>query len=713
LLLKLDGMDNARIMECNNLTNRSLRAAVDVGGTFTDVTLSNPETGELVSVKTLTTPNDRAEGVLTGIAEVLQAAGETEDRIREVVHGSTTGTNALIERKGARVGLLTTAGFRDVLEIGRIQRPMSGLYDVNVDRPLPLVPRYLCLEAMERMTADGTVLKPLEEKTVRAAAEKFSAEGVEAVAVAFLFSYLNPLHERRASEILAEILGDIPVTLSSGVAPEYREYERTSTAVMNAYLTPIMNAYLDDLAPRLEKLLGDARLSIIQANGGSTSVDVARDKAITTVNSGPAGGVVAAAFYGRRHNRDKIVSVDMGGTSFDIGLIENGESQVTTEGDFQGLPVKIPIIDLHIIGAGGGSIAWRDTGGAPNVGPFSASSDPGPACYGRGGDQPTVTDANLVLGRLNPDYFNAGNMSLTAEASRAVIGEFAESLGVGVEEAAMGIIKVVNANMIKGIATITIQRGIDVRDFSLFSFGGAGGIHAADLAKELNMTEAIVPPLAGTFSAVGLLVTESRQDYVRALGNVTTESADPTALDLIYRELEVEGVKDLVAQGFDREAIELIRYADLKVKGQTYELSLPLPMSSPFDQKGLASLVEAFGNLYRSRYAFFFEGEPIEIVNLRLAALGHNVPVHLPEGEKMGTDPNTVQKGSRDVYFEAVGFTDTALYDRGNLGVGMTIAGPAIIEEDTSSTLIPPDATAEVTSDLGLIIRFDGSEGSP
>jgi len=682
-----------------------------VGGTFTDVTLSNPETGALVSVKTLTTPNDRAEGVLTGISAVLEEAGETEGRVREVVHGSTTGTNALIERNGAKVGLLTTAGFRDVLEIGRIQRPMSGLYDVNVDRPAPLVPRYLCLEANERMTAKGEMLTPLDENSVRQVAETFLAEGVEAVAVSFLFSFLNPHHEQRASEILQEVMGDIPVTLSSSVAPEYREYERTSTAVMNAYLTPIMNAYLNDLAPRLENLLGNAQLSVIQANGGSTSIDVARSKAITTVNSGPAGGVVAAAYYGRRHQRDKIVSVDMGGTSFDIGLIENGESQVTTEGEFQGLPVKIPIIDLHIIGAGGGSIAWRDSGGAPNVGPMSAGSDPGPACYGRGGDQPTVTDANLVLGRLNPEYFNAGNLSLDSAASREVVGKFAESLGLGIEEAATGILKVVNANMIKGIAAITIQRGIDVREFSLFSFGGAGGVHAADLANELGMTEAIVPPLAGTFSAVGLLVTESRQDYVRALGNVTTEGVDPAALEKIYQELEAEGIKDLKAQGFEMENIELIRSADLKVKGQTYELNLPLPESGAFNQEGLASLVAAFGDLYRSRYAFFFEGEPIEIVNIRLAALGHNAAVNLPAGEDLGSDPKTVQTGSRDVYFENFGFVDTALFNRGNLGIGMNIPGPAIIEEATSSTLIPPGATAKVAPDLGLKIKFDVSGG--
>jgi N-methylhydantoinase A len=360
------------------MTERRLRVAVDVGGTFTDVTLSDPESGRLVSTKVPTTPSDRADGVLDGIAAALEAAGAAAAEVREVVHGSTTGTNALIERSGATVGLLTTDGFRDVLEIGRIMRPDAGLYDISIDSPLPLVPRRLRLEARERVAADGAVLTPLDEATVEAAADAFAGAGVEAVAVCFLFSFLHPAHEERAGEILAQRLPGVPISLSSRVCPEFREYERSSTAVMNAYLTPIMAAYLEKLEDRLEGALGDARLFIIQANGGSTSAAAARRRAVTTVNSGPAGGVVAAAFYGRRHGRDKVVSVDMGGTSFDIGLVEGGVSQVTTEGAFQGLAVQIPIIDLHIIGAGGGSIAWRDPGAALNVGPQSAGADPGP-----------------------------------------------------------------------------------------------------------------------------------------------------------------------------------------------------------------------------------------------------------------------------------------------------------------------------------------------
>lgn len=441
-------------------TQTAMRVAVDVGGTFTDVVIADAAGRGLTGVKVPTTPDDRAVGVMQGIHAAAKAAAVGVDRITEVVHGSTTGTNALIERSGARVGFLTTAGFRDMLEIGRVQRPMEGLYDFTVDRPPPLVPRHRCLVASERIGAAGEIITPLDEASVDAAADLFQRQKVEAIAICFLFAHLNPAHEERAAEILAARLPGLPICVSSRMSPEYREYERASTAVMNAYLTPVMNHYLGNLEVRLAEDIGDARLSIIQANGGSTSVEHARRKAVTTVNSGPCGGVVAAAAYGRRHGRDRIVSVDMGGTSFDIGLIEDGRSRVTTEGDFQGLPVKIPIIDLHIIGAGGGSVAWIDPGGALNVGPRSAGAVPGPACYGLGGSAPTVTDANLVLGRLNPGNFNAGQMTLDLDAARAAVGDLAGKMGASVEEAALGVLKVVNANMTRGIATVTDRKSV-------------------------------------------------------------------------------------------------------------------------------------------------------------------------------------------------------------------------------------------------------------
>lgn len=689
------------------MNERSLRLAVDVGGTFTDVTLFDPANGRLLSAKAPTTPHDRAVGVLDGIRVALESAAEQPSRVAEVVHGSTTGTNALIERTGARVGLLTTEGFRDVLEIGRIMRPDAGLYDFSVDLPLPLVPRHLRFEARERLDAQGKVLMPLDEASVIEAARAFAREGVEAVAVCFLFSFLDPAHEEAAERILAEHLPDVPISLSSRVCPEIREYERSSTTVMNAYLTPVMSAYLDSLQGRLRESLGDVRLSVIQANGGSTSVAAARRRAVTTVNSGPAGGVVAAAFYGRCNGRNRLVSVDMGGTSFDIGLVEDGACAVTTEGSFQDLPVRVPIIDLHIIGAGGGSVASRDPGGALQVGPQSAGADPGPACYGRGGTLPTVTDANLVLGRLSPGYFNDGRMQLDAGAAQRAVGALAAEMGMSVEETALGIVRVVNANMVKGIAAVTILRGIDVRDFSLLSFGGAGGVHAVELARALSMREAIVPPLPGTFSAVGLLVTETRHDYVVALGGVRADEVDPDALEAAYRDMEEQARAELAEDGFADASMSLVRIADLKVAGQTYDLSLPLPESGPVTRTGMAALLDSFAQLYRERYAYFFTGEPIEIVNLRLAGLGHNRSIELPTGKRGTSDPSRARKEIRPVYFESSGFVDTAIYERGGLRPGMVIDGPALIEEATSSTLVPPGSHAEVLDDLGLVIPIE------
>lgn len=684
---------------------RRLRIAVDVGGTFTDATLWDPAGHRLIAAKAQTTPADRAEGVIAAVRLALQFAGERPERVRELVHGSTTGTNALIERTGAKVGLLTTAGFRDVLEIGRIMRPDAGLYDVTVDRPPPLVPRRLRREAAERLDAEGGVLVPLCTADVEDAARFFAGEKVEAVAVCFLFAFLNPVHEEQAREILARMLPGVPVSLSARICPEIREYERTSTTVMNAYLTPVMDAYLDSLARRVNAVLGaEAKLSVIQANGGSAAIAQARNRPVTTVNSGPAGGVVAAAFYGRRHHRDRLVSVDMGGTSFDIGLVEDGAIRVTTEGAFQDLPVRIPIIDLHIIGAGGGSIAWQDPGGALAVGPQSAGAEPGPACYGRGGARPTVTDANLVLGRLSAEYFNGGQMKLDRAKAQEAVGGLARGMGLSVEETALGIVRVVNANMAKGIAAVTILRGIDVRDFALLSFGGAGGVHAVDLAHALAMTEAIVPPLPGTFSAVGLLVTEVRHDYVSALGGVASTALEPAAMEAHYRQMEDEALAALADQGFAAGSIDLVRAADLKVKGQTYELSLPMPGRGPVDASSIRALLDAFARLYRSRYAFFFDGEPIEIVNLRVAALGRNPPVELACAAQAGPDPASALKGERPVYFENRGFVSAAIYDRDRLRPRNRVAGPAVIEEETSSTLVPPGYRAMVLDDGGLSI---------
>jgi N-methylhydantoinase A len=681
--------------------SRSARIGVDVGGTFTDATTFDPESGRLCSAKVFTTPRDRSQGVIDAIEAVMADAGLAPHQVRDIVHGSTTGTNALIERTGARAGLLTTAGFRDILEIGRVMRPAEGIYDMSVDRPLPLVPRQRCLEAVERIGAHGEILVPLDERSVERAAELFARQEVDAIAICFLFSFLNPTHERRAAEILARRLQGVAICQSHQISPEYREYERASTAVMNAYLAPVMGEYLDHLAQRIESSLGDVKLFVVQANGGALTAAAARRRAVATVNSGPAGGVVAAAWYGRQHGRQQVVSVDMGGTSFDIGLIEHGASQITTEGSFQGLPVKLPALDLHIIGAGGGSIAWLDAGGALNVGPRSAGAEPGPACYGRGGREPTVSDANLVLGRLDPQFFHGGRTKLDVEAARSAIRGLADPLQLSTEEAALGIIKVVNANMVKGIATVTVQRGIDVREFALLSFGGAGGLHAVDLARELEMREAIIPPHPGVFSAIGLLVADVRRDYVSASG-----AAEPEDLERRFQSMENAALEDLGSDGFAVDAIRLVRSADLRVVGQTYELAVPLAEKGPLTATALAALVDAFGRLYRERYAFFFEGEPIELINLRLAAFGVNEPMDVKCLPRALTISANVRNDVRPIYFEKWGYIDTPVFRRDRLRAGMRLAGPAVIEEATSTTLIPPATTADIAPDLGLFVRL-------
>src|SRR6266540_4744780 len=500
------------------MAQRRIRIAVDVGGTFTDVTLWDPRSGRLVAAKALTTPHDRAVGVENGVALGLEAAEVKPEEVLEVVHGSTTGTNALIERTGATVGLLTTSGFRDVLEIGRIMRPDAGLYDFSVDSPLPLVPRYLRLEARERLDAQGHVLVPLDEHSVVAAAQRFARERVEALAVCFLFSFLNPEHEERAAAILARHLPGIPISLSSRVCPEVREYERSSTTVINAYLAPVMSTYLDSLRRRIEHALGPVRLSVIQANGGSTSVAAALRTPVTTVNSGPAGGVVAAAYYGRLHERNRLVSVDMGGTSFDIGLVEDGASKVTTDGSFQDLPVRIPIIDLHIIGAGGGSIAWIDAGGALNVGPRSAGAEPGPACYGRGGDRPTVTDANLILGYLDPSSFLGGTMAIDVAAARAALeSDVAQPLGLDVDAAAGAVLEVATEQMVHAIEEITVNQGIDPREAVLVGGGGAAGLNAVAVARRLGCAGVLFPPVGAALSAAGALLSDLVAEFALAL----------------------------------------------------------------------------------------------------------------------------------------------------------------------------------------------------
>ncbi len=686
-----------------------MRIGIDVGGTFTDIVLVDDTSGQIHYTKVMTTHHDLAEGVMSGIERILRQVGASFTTVDYLVHGTTIGTNALIERKGARTGLITTEGFRDVLEIARVERPDAGLYDMNVDLPEPLVPRALRLEVAERMGADGHVVRPLDEASVRRAAAVLKAAEVEAIAVALLFSFRNPAHEQRVGEILREVFPQASVSLSSEIAPEFREFERTSTTVINAYLQPIVDRYLDNLEGRLAKRYRRVNLRIMQASGGTMTTEAARGHAVNLVNSGPAGGAQAAALVGRLTGDQQLISVDMGGTSFDIGLIDGGMPRVTSEGEFEGYPVKIPVLDVHAIGAGGGSIAWLDVGGALNVGPMSARSRPGPACYGLGGERPTVTDANLVLGRLNPDYFLGGEMKLDVQAARrAIMAYIARPLGLPIEEAASGIIRVVNANMARGISVNSIEKGYDVRDFSLVPFGGAGPLHAVELAQDLGMRRVIVPPYPGTFSALGLLVADIRYDYVTTLAEA---AADVAPRDLLHRFIEMEslGRAQLRRDGVPPDRIEIVWSADLRYQGQSYELNVPiLHARGDLTSEDVAETVQRFHALHQKVYAYGSAGEAVEFVNLRLAAYGR-IPQRqwaVSSEQWAVTARQPLLAAHRPVYFPGQGFVQTAIYRRETLSPATLVEGPCLVEEIASTTVIPPGAWGEVDGYGNIIVTW-------
>jgi N-methylhydantoinase A len=681
-----------------------MRLGIDVGGTFTDLVLIDDDSGKIHYTKTLTTPHDLAEGVLAGIDKILDEAGAAMSDVDYIVHGTTIGTNALIERKGARVGLITTAGFRDVLEIARIERPDGGLYDMNVDLPAPLVPRYLRLEAAERIGAAGEVVRALDPQSVVQAVDAFKAAGVEAIAVSLLFSFRNPAHERQVREICEELYPEAPVTTSSEIAPEFREYERTSTTVINAYLLPVSGRYLEALVRRLREHYGKVDLRIMQASGGAMTAAAAQSRAVHMVNSGPAGGALATALFGRLAGEERIIGVDMGGTSFDISLIVGGRPRVKSEGEFEGYPVKMPLIDVEGIGAGGGSLAWVDAGGALNVGPQSAGAAPGPACYGAGGTRPAVTDANLVLGRLNAGYFLGGEMQLDVARARAAIEEHvARPLGLSVEEAAAGIIRVVNANMVRGIAVNSTQKGYDLREFALLAFGGAGPLHAVELAEELSMPRVIVPPFCSTFSAFGAVASPVRHDYVQtvALGQA---QVTPEALQSVFAALEKQARRQLAEEHVAPGAMIMERYADVRYEGQSYELTIPMRGGRPVSAVDVTALIADFHAHHRRVYAYGDPNEAVEVISLRVAAIGATPDVRLRKRAARKAAPAPRPKARRPVYFHGRGYKPTDVYERDGLRAGQTFAGPCLIEERTSTTVVPPGWTGHVDGVGNLVL---------
>jgi len=695
----------------------SYRLGIDIGGTFTDAMLINEQTGEVLIGKVPSTPADPSIGFLEATERIMAYGGLAPEAIAYLIHGTTVATNAIIEGKGAKTGFITTEGFRDLLEIQRQVRP--SLYDLQFDKTPPLVPRYLAYEVPERLDARGNVLVPLDVDAVRRVARQLKAEGVEAIAVCFLHAYLSGEHERRAGELVLEEFPDVVLSVSSEIAPEFREYVRACTTVINAAVRPVVQRYLQSIEERLRARGVPAELLIMQSSGGVMTFQAAAEKPVFMVESGPAAGVIAAAHLGETLGQYDLISFDMGGTTAKTSLIRNGRPRITKDYSVgaqagagigasraAGYPIRTPVIDLVEIGAGGGSIAWIDSGGILRVGPQSAGADPAPVCYGKRGTEPTVTDANLVLGRLAPEHFLGGEMALDVDSAyRAIEEHCARPLGLDVLAAANGIIEIANNAMINALRLISVQHGYDPRDFAMVAFGGAGPLHANRLAAEMKIPRLIVPRAPGIFSAMGLLVTDVKHDYsVTRIRQV--QHADANELSVVYEELEARGCEALERQGVPENQMRFDRIVDMRYVGQSYELSIALPPGK-LDSDSLMHAVEEFNSEHARAYGFSAATEPTEFVNLRLTAVGAIAKPRTAEVPPVGADgvaPALLDR--RPVYFtEAGGFVESPLYDRYRLGSGAVVQGPALIVEFDSMTVVHPGYEATVDRFGNLIIE--------
>lgn len=693
--------------------NRNFRVASDVGGTFTDSIAYDAETRRITVSKVSTTPENRALGTAEGLRAALDLQGATGAQVAYVGHGMTTATNAVIQRNGAKTAFLTNAGFRDLLEIGRQNRP--SLFDISVVRPEQLVPRELCFTAEGRLDHAGAELQPLNEADVRRAARQMAAEGVQSVGVLFLHSYANPVHERRACEILRQELPEAAICASTDLNSEFREYERASTTVLNAYLRPVMERYLQSLSGILRDAetglgLGEDRpVMVMDAAGGLMQLDSAREKPVHTVLSGPAGGVVAAAYVAEAASIRDIITMDIGGTSTDISLIREGRPEITRSAALATVPIQLPVIDINAIGAGGGSIAWIDEGGALRVGPMSAEAVPGPVAYGRGGDRATVTDANIVLGRFDGGSRLGGTMELDAAGAAAVIErDIAKPLGLGLEEAAAGILRVAHANMVRGIRVVSVERGYDPRDFALVPFGGAGPMHGSPVARELQMPSVLVPPTPGILCAMGQLISDLRHDFVEthiaAFDDLGATGAEALINRLIARAdacLIEDGVPD------DRRDFEI--KIDLRYVGQSFALPIA---ADPAQPDWWARLSEAFHAAHFARFGHSAPAAPLEVVAVNVTGIGRIDKPELPGVAPGGTTPDdAARRGIREIYFEpgdsaATGaWAQATIWAREALRAGNVIHGPAAIEEVSSTTILYPGDRASVLASGSIIVE--------
>lgn len=647
---------------------RQALLGIDVGGTFTDAVLVSGDS--LFSAKVPTT-RDQSDGVTAAATAVLKRGGLDPADVSYFAHGMTIATNALLERKGSRTASVTTAGFRDILEIGRQDRPR--LYDLCPQRPRPLVPRRLRLVANERVSPGGEAV-PLADEEAGRIVDEIKDLGPEAVAVCLLFSFLDPSHEEKLERSIKEQLPGVHVSLSSAVLPQFREYERFSTTALDAYLTPVVAKYLKALAGRAAAA-GLPGPDIMQSSGGVLPLDKAVVSAAPLLLSGPAAGVVGAVFSGARSGVDDLIAFDMGGTSTDVTLIRNGAATAATGREIGGLPVALPAVDIHTIGAGGGSVAWIDAGGALRIGPHSAGADPGPACYGRGGTQPTVTDANLCLGYLGGRLGGAGGMELDADRARAVLKKLAAGLGMDIEQAALGVRRVANAEMIKALRVISVEKGHDPRQFVLVAFGGAGPMHGADLAAELGINKVLLPASCGLLSALGMVVGDQRRDWVKTVFN--PGGWDSRLLKDAFTGLEAQAAAELPGAG-------IVRRADLRYRGQSHELTVDVEAPLRREQ-----VVEAFEREHERAYGYRAGGEAVELVNIRLTAtVSHEPPAFSRPRKEEGPC------STRPAFFGG-GWEQAQVCRRRRLGP-VRVRGPAIIEEDEATSVVPPGWEAHV-----------------
>jgi N-methylhydantoinase A len=663
------------------------RVSMDIGGTFTDVVAYDEAGGTYVAGKSSTTPRDLTEGVINALATV----DAHPELVGFTVHGTTQGLNAFLQRRGERVLLLATAGAGDVYHLARGNR--TRLYDIHFRKPTPLVPRSDIVEIGGRLNYAGEELEPLDAGAVRAAARRVRDEGFGAVAVAFLFSYLNPEHELAAERILLEELGDgLPVSVSHRIAREWREYERTSSAVLDAYTSPIVRRYLDRLEGELRGRGLSVPLHVMQSSGGIVTAQSARQLSLQTLLSGPVGGTMGGVALARILGRPNLICIDMGGTSFDVSLVVDGKPDVSTEASLEGFPLLMSVVNIHTVGAGGGSIAYAEAGGL-RVGPESAGADPGPACYGRGGTQPTVTDANLVLGRVDPAWFAGGQMTLDPEAARGAVAPLAKELELETVELAEGICDVINAKMAQAIRTLTVEKGIEPREFALVAFGGAGPMHAAFLARELDVPEVLVPRFPGAFSAWGMLETEIRKDFARA-SYTPLADLDGDELASVLEEQEREAVEALVEEGIEPGQGRVEHAVDIRYVGQEYTLTIPLrDAGEPRGPSFAADVSARFHEAHEQRFGHANPGAPVEFVAIRSTGLGD---LGRAEPQRLEAQAGAELLFEQRAIVVGRGERTAKVARRDDLAPGALVEGPAVIVEATATTVVPPGSTLRV-----------------